>query len=212
MRSPLAPTRSPGAQSPNEYPSRDFTLNSGFFSATLTFWMGKKVGEAGLDRWVPRRRLTRIRKRIREQGAIALAVLDLIPPPFPFTPFSLLLLFGGGGRWTKETERSREQLARHTFDDSDDVRCFKLVDGKVTFVHRCAWPALVRLARDGALPTDRVASFVQEHMPTGEHRNVVTPFPDWVDGPTAQAAGALSTAEAKRVLGDWLTAGKPRKR
>jgi membrane protein YqaA with SNARE-associated domain len=57
--------------------------------AALTFWMGKKVGEAGLDRWVPRRRLTRIRKRIREQGAIALAVLDLIPPPFPFTPFVL---------------------------------------------------------------------------------------------------------------------------
>src|SRR5258708_22696312 len=57
--------------------------------AALTFWMGKKGGEAGLDRWVPRRRLTRIRKRIREQGAIALAVLDLIPPPFPFTPFIL---------------------------------------------------------------------------------------------------------------------------
>jgi len=57
--------------------------------AALTFWMGKKIGEAGLDGWVPKRRLTRIRKRIREQGAIALAVLDLIPPPFPFTPFVL---------------------------------------------------------------------------------------------------------------------------
>lgn len=57
--------------------------------AALTFWMGKKIGEAGLDGWVPKRGLTRIRKRIREQGAIALAVLDLIPPPFPFTPFVL---------------------------------------------------------------------------------------------------------------------------
>src|SRR5258705_12452574 len=57
--------------------------------AALTFWMGKKIGEAGLDRWVPRKRLTQIRKRAREQGAIALAVLDLIPPPFPFTPFVL---------------------------------------------------------------------------------------------------------------------------
>ena len=50
---------------------------------------GKKIGVAGLDRWVPRRRLTQIRKRARERGAIALAVLDLIPPPFPFTPFVL---------------------------------------------------------------------------------------------------------------------------
>jgi membrane protein YqaA with SNARE-associated domain len=57
--------------------------------ASLTFWMGLKIGEQGLDRWVPRRRLLRIRTRVREQGAIALAVLDLIPPPFPFTPFVL---------------------------------------------------------------------------------------------------------------------------
>jgi membrane protein YqaA with SNARE-associated domain len=57
--------------------------------AALTFWMGKKIGEAGLDRWVPSRGLTQIRKRAREQGAIALAVLDLIPPPFPFTLFVL---------------------------------------------------------------------------------------------------------------------------
>jgi membrane protein YqaA with SNARE-associated domain len=57
--------------------------------AALTFWMGVKIGEAGLDRWVPNRRLTQIRKRVREKGAIALAVLDLIPPPFPFTAFIL---------------------------------------------------------------------------------------------------------------------------
>jgi membrane protein YqaA with SNARE-associated domain len=57
--------------------------------ATLTFWMGVKIGEQGLERWVPRKRLTAIRARAREKGAIALAVLDLIPPPFPFTPFVL---------------------------------------------------------------------------------------------------------------------------
>src|SRR6185369_2343980 len=58
--------------------------------AALTFWMGVKIGEKGLDRWVPdERRLDRIRCRVREKGAIALAVLDLIPPPFPFTPFVL---------------------------------------------------------------------------------------------------------------------------
>src|SRR5712691_5644782 len=57
--------------------------------AALTFWMGVKIGERGLDRWVAEKRLTRIRRRVREKGAIALAVLDLIPPPFPFTPFLL---------------------------------------------------------------------------------------------------------------------------
>jgi membrane protein YqaA with SNARE-associated domain len=57
--------------------------------AALTFWTGVKIGEQGLDRWVPRKRLMRIRGRVREKGAVALAVLDLIPPPFPFTPFVL---------------------------------------------------------------------------------------------------------------------------
>jgi membrane protein YqaA with SNARE-associated domain len=57
--------------------------------AALTFWMGAKIGEKGLDRWVPAKRLERIHASIRRKGAVALAVLDLIPPPFPFTPFVL---------------------------------------------------------------------------------------------------------------------------
>jgi membrane protein YqaA with SNARE-associated domain len=57
--------------------------------AALTFWMGVKIGEQGLERHISPRRLTRIRVRIRRSGAIMLAALDLIPPPFPFTPFVL---------------------------------------------------------------------------------------------------------------------------
>jgi membrane protein YqaA with SNARE-associated domain len=57
--------------------------------AALTFWMGGKIGVTGLDRYVTPRRLKRIRARINRSGAVALAVLDLIPPPFPFTPFVL---------------------------------------------------------------------------------------------------------------------------
>jgi membrane protein YqaA with SNARE-associated domain len=57
--------------------------------AALTFWMGMKIGDQGLERWVSQRRLQRIRAHIRARGAVALAVLDLIPPPFPFTPFVL---------------------------------------------------------------------------------------------------------------------------
>jgi membrane protein YqaA with SNARE-associated domain len=55
----------------------------------LTFWMGVKVGEKGLDRYASQARLEKIRRRVRNSGAIALAALDLIPPPFPFTLFVL---------------------------------------------------------------------------------------------------------------------------
>jgi membrane protein YqaA with SNARE-associated domain len=57
--------------------------------AALTFWMGVIIGEKGLDRYVAPKRLKQVRQRIRDTGAIALAVLDLIPPPFPFTGFVL---------------------------------------------------------------------------------------------------------------------------
>lgn len=57
--------------------------------AWLTFWMGEKIGEKGLERYVAPKRLKRVRAKVQTSGAIALAVLDLIPPPFPFTPFVL---------------------------------------------------------------------------------------------------------------------------
>ena len=53
-----------------------------------TFWIGKKVGEKGLTRFVRPRRLDRVKARVN-RGAFVVAALALIPPPFPFTPFVL---------------------------------------------------------------------------------------------------------------------------
>src|SRR6185436_20010100 len=58
--------------------------------ALATFWMGDKVGDAGLERFAPTRYLASARKRIKkETRADVLAALSLIPPPFPFTPIVL---------------------------------------------------------------------------------------------------------------------------
>jgi membrane protein YqaA with SNARE-associated domain len=57
--------------------------------AAITFWIGYKIGEAGLDRLVSLRRLERLRGRVRTSGALALAIPALLPPPFPLTPFIL---------------------------------------------------------------------------------------------------------------------------
>ena len=51
--------------------------------------MGVKIGAHGLDRYVPPKPLKRARRTVGSAGAIGLAALDLIPPPFPFTPFIL---------------------------------------------------------------------------------------------------------------------------
>src|SRR5215469_5855034 len=53
--------------------------------AGVILYIGRRVGEPGLEHFVPKNRLDRIRKRIEDKGAVALAALDLLPPPFPFT-------------------------------------------------------------------------------------------------------------------------------
>ena len=51
----------------------------------ITFWMGRKIGEAGLERYVPKRRLASVIKSVRKKGATTLALFAVVPPPFPFT-------------------------------------------------------------------------------------------------------------------------------
>jgi membrane protein YqaA with SNARE-associated domain len=56
--------------------------------AAGTYWVGRKIGERGLARFVAPRRLRRVKRSVN-RGAFVLASLALIPPPFPFTPFVL---------------------------------------------------------------------------------------------------------------------------
>jgi membrane protein YqaA with SNARE-associated domain len=57
--------------------------------AATTFWVGRKIGESGLDRLVPKHRIERMQCRVKDSGAIAFALPALLPPPFPLTPFIL---------------------------------------------------------------------------------------------------------------------------
>jgi membrane protein YqaA with SNARE-associated domain len=57
--------------------------------AGVTFGIGVKAGENGLERLVSKRRLDRMRKRLERPGALATAIPALMPPPFPMTPFIL---------------------------------------------------------------------------------------------------------------------------
>jgi membrane protein YqaA with SNARE-associated domain len=57
--------------------------------AAFTFWIGRKVGEHGLSRLIPPKRLKRIEQRVGQKAAVSIAALAIIPPPFPFTAFVL---------------------------------------------------------------------------------------------------------------------------
>ena len=68
--------------------------------AALTFYVGQRVGEVGLRHLIPERRLRSIEHRLRTRGAVALALLDLVPPPFPF---KACILVAGGLRTNRTT-------------------------------------------------------------------------------------------------------------
>jgi membrane protein YqaA with SNARE-associated domain len=67
--------------------------------AAVTFWIGLKAGEHGLERFVSEKRLERMRCKVRDSGAIALALPALMPPPFPLTPFILTCGALAVNRW-----------------------------------------------------------------------------------------------------------------
>lgn len=60
-----------------------------FAGVAVTFWIGRKVGEHGLERFIKPSRLERIQQRVGNSAAVTVAALGIIPPPFPFTAFVL---------------------------------------------------------------------------------------------------------------------------
>ena len=86
--------------------------------------------------------------------------------------------------------------------DSTDVLVCRLVDGKVTYVHRRLWPHLARLANK--FPPKRVCAILEIHTESGKHIVKETPFADWVSQEIIAQANKLSTEEALAELGQFL--------
>ena len=82
--------------------------------------------------------------------------------------------------------------------DSPDVVATRLVDGKITLIHRRLWPALVRVA--DRFPAERLASVDEVHTATGAHRTVEVPFPEWIPAKDLAAAELLTVDDALALL------------
>jgi hypothetical protein len=82
--------------------------------------------------------------------------------------------------------------------ESGEVVRLRLVNGKVTLVHRRVWPALVRLS--GRFSADQLAAVNQEHTASGAHRKVETAFPDWVPTDVVDEAAQLTEQDAVAML------------
>jgi hypothetical protein len=85
---------------------------------------------------------------------------------------------------------------------SDDVVATRLINGKVTLVHRRLWPAVVRVA--DRFPPAGLAAVGDEHTATGAHRRTEIPFPEWVPAGEVAMAATLTIDEAYGQLPSCL--------
>jgi hypothetical protein len=98
--------------------------------------------------------------------------------------------------------RGREIFAvTRTIRDSTDVLVCRLIGGKITYVHRRLWPALVRLSE--RFPHSSLAQLREVHAASGKHEVEETPFPAWVSREVAAQASDLDEESALGQLGAW---------
>src|SRR5258707_265090 len=114
------------------------------------------------------------------------------------------------GSWWAHAKANDIFLCSRAIRKSADVLVCRLVGGKVTYVHRRLWPALVRLA--GRFDADRVAALQEVHTPTGKHEVHTTAYPGWVTEDVRRAAEELTEKEAASLLPPVSGRNPPKKR
>jgi hypothetical protein len=134
---------------------------------------------------------------VRRHGVVLQAARGPVP--------SLAEAIAGGpirGSWWGHAKGQEIFRVAEAVCENEDVLVCKLVEDKVTYVHRRVWPALVKLA--SRFPRGRLARTWNEHTATGAHRSRSEPFPKWVPPEVAEEAAALDVAEAEALLGPVL--------
>ena len=111
-----------------------------------------------------------------------------------------------GGSWWGHPKGKEIFRAVKAIGASPDVLVCKLVEGKITYVHRRLWPALIKLA--SRFRKEQLAKVWDEHTRSGAHQSRREQFPSWVPSEVMKAAEALSVPEAEKILSPWLALGR----
>jgi len=102
------------------------------------------------------------------------------------------------GSWWSHRNGKEIFLLSRAVREAPQILVCRIVDSKVTYVHRRLWPALVVLAR--RFPRQNLAAIKEVHTAAGKHQMLTTPFPKWVPKPVLLSARALKEQEALSQL------------
>jgi len=142
---------------------------------------------------------------IREHGVVLASAKGPVP-----TLTEALVGAPIRGSWWRHRDGRKIFRILKAVRSSDDVFVCRLVDDKITLVHRRLWPALVRAA--ARFPPYRLARVAEVHMPDGRHRTVETPLLESMPPEIQREAEASTATEALNALGSWtVDLGRVRK-
>lgn len=133
---------------------------------------------------------------IRKHGV----VLEAARGPIP----SLAEFIVGGpvkGNWWSHPKSGEIFAVTRTIRNHDDVLVCRLINARITFVHRRLWPALIRVA--DRLPVQNLSRLREVHSSSGSHAMTEVPFPDWVPADVHASARGLSEEEVLREFASW---------
>jgi hypothetical protein len=103
------------------------------------------------------------------------------------------------GSWWGHPKGNLIYMLTTAVRDSRGVLVCRLIDRRITFVHRRIWPAIVRMAAD--LNRARIAAISEKHFRGGAHRFVTVDYPRWVPAEARSLARRIPEDQALRMLG-----------
>jgi len=112
-----------------------------------------------------------------------------------------LVDFVAGERVTRWWDHPKGRLIftlTRTIRESPDVLTCRLIDGKITYVHRRLWPALVKLSDE--FNRNDLGAIREEHSPDGKHKIQITEFPQWVPAEVLAKSKRLTQHKARSLL------------
>ena len=105
------------------------------------------------------------------------------------------------GSWWSHPRAKEIFAVTRAVRDCPDVLVCRLIDKKITYVHRRLWPALVRLSERFA--SSQLAQIREVHTASGKHALHDVLFPEWVPPDVAQLAAQMEEGDALQQLGSW---------